>query len=112
MGWFLFLRCPYRSIGKCDAFQLMILPNPPNTDRLRQEHPKTIWVVIFQLNAEGGMRNGVAAEFDAPVVLKALNVDNTLKNNYVMAEKNRGNAIDKNYMIVDKELRGLFEEKE
>lgn len=94
-----------------DSWQKLGLPNT-DFDRLRQEHPKTIWVVIFQLNADGGMRNGVAAEFDAPVVLKAHNVDNTVKNNYVMAEKNRGNAIDKKYMIVDKVVRGLFEEDE
>lgn len=70
------------------------MPNT-NFDRLHQEHPKTIWVVIFQLNADGGMRNGVAAEFESPAVLKALNVDNTVKNNYVMVEKNRGNALIK-----------------
>ena len=35
--------------------------------------------------------------------------DNTVKNNYVLAEKNRGNAIDKKYMIVDKVLnRGRY----
>ncbi len=94
-----------------DSWQKLGLPNT-DFDRLRQEHPKTIWVVIFQLNADGGMRNGVAAEFDAPVVLKALNVDNTVKNNYVMTEKNRGNTIDKKYMIVDKEVKDLFEESE
>lgn len=89
-----------------DSWQKLGLPNT-DFDRLRQKHPKTIWVVIFQLNAEGGMRNGVAAEFDAPVVLKALNVDNAVKNNYVMAEKNRGNAIDKKYMIVDKVVKSV-----
>jgi hypothetical protein len=45
------------------------------------------------------VRNGVAAEFDAPVVLKAISVDSSVKNNYVMAEKNRGNTIDKKYWV-------------
>ncbi len=49
------------------------------------------------------MRNGVPAEFDAPLVLKAFNEDNTVKNNYVIAEKNWGNNISKKYMIVIKE---------
>ena len=46
------------------------------------------------------MRNGVAAEFDAPVVLTAHNVDSTLANNYVSVEKNRGNVALKMYGIL------------
>lgn len=94
-----------------DSWQKLGLPNT-DFDRLRQEHPKTIWVVIFQLNADGGMRNGVAAEFDAPVVLKAITVDATGKQNYIVAEKNRGNNIDKKYMIHDKKVKGLYEDQE
>ncbi len=44
-----------------DSWQKLGLPNT-DFDRLRQEHPDTIWIVIFKLNAEGGMRNGVAAD--------------------------------------------------
>ncbi len=36
------------------------------------------------------MRNGVPAEFDAPLVLKAFNEDNTVKNNYEIAKKTEG----------------------
>jgi len=94
-----------------DSWQKMGLPNT-DFDRLRQEHPKTIWVVIFQLNAEGGMRNGVAAEFDAPVVLKAISKDASGTENYIVAEKNRGNLIDQKYMIHDKVVEPLYEVKE
>ncbi|MCK5467432.1 MAG: hypothetical protein KAI99_02955, partial [Cyclobacteriaceae bacterium] len=94
-----------------DSWQKLGLPNT-DFDRLRQEHPKTIWVVIFQLNADGGMRNGVAAEFDAPVVLKAISKDASGKENYIVAEKNRGNLIDQKYMIHAKALKPLYEAKE
>ena len=94
-----------------DSWQKIGLPNT-DFDRLRQEHPNTIWIVIFQLNADGGMRNGVAAEFDAPVVLKAISIDPTGKHNYITAEKNRGNRIDQKYMIHAKEVKPLEEVKE
>ncbi|MCK5367948.1 MAG: hypothetical protein KAQ62_05325 [Cyclobacteriaceae bacterium] len=92
-----------------DSWQKLGLPNT-DFDWLRQEHPKTIWVVIFQLNAEGGMRNGVAAEFDAPVVLKAISKDANGKGNYIVEVKNRGNLIYQKYMIHVKDLKSLYEE--
>ncbi len=94
-----------------DSWQKLGLPNT-DFDRLRQEHPKTIWVVIFQLNAEGGMRNGVAAEFDAPVVLKAISKDASGIDNYIVAEKNRGNQIDQKYMIQTKGVKPMYEANE
>ena len=48
------------------------------------------------------MRNGIAAEFDAPVVLKAVFVDPSLQRNYVYAEKNRGNDLTRKYLIVER----------
>ena len=81
-----------------DSWQKLGLPNT-DFDRLRQEHPNTIWIVIFHLNADGGMRNGVAAEFDAPIVLKAITVDHTRSKNYIQPEKNRCNKADVKYMI-------------
>lgn len=95
-----------------DSWQKLGLPNTDFDRLLRQEHPNTIWIVIFQLNAKGGMRNGVAAEFDAPVVLKAISVDASGKQNYIVAEKNRGNSVDKKYMIHDKKVKPLYEDQE
>lgn len=92
-----------------DSWQKLGLPNT-DFDRLRQEHPNTIWVVIFQLNAEGGMLNGAAAEFDAPIVLKAITVNATGKLNYIVVEKNRGNSVDKKFMIHDKQVKLLYED--
>jgi antirestriction protein ArdC len=85
-------------------------------DQLRKDFPNTIFVVIFQQNAEGGTRGGSAADFDAPVALKVHRVDwHTYKNNYVSIEKNRGNRTDLRYMIADKktiEIESLKSEKE
>ena len=57
------------------------------------------------------MRNGIVAEFDAPVVLKAVFVDPSLQNNYVYAEKNRGNDLTRKYLIVERRT-GLLGEGE
>ena len=55
------------------------------------------------------MRNGIAAEFDAPVVLKAVFVDPSLQHNYIYAEKNRGNDLTGKYLIVERRAGQLFE---
>ena len=68
--------------------------------------------LIFQLNADSGMRNGVVAEFDAPVVLKAFSKNVSGNGNYIVAEKNRGNPIDQKYMIHAKAVKPLYEAKE
>ena len=58
------------------------------------------------------MRNGIAVEFDAPVVLKAISKDSSGKENYIVAEKNRGNQIDQKYMIHAKAVKPLYENKD
>ena len=58
------------------------------------------------------MRNGIAAEFDAPVVLKAVFVDPALQQNYVYVEKNRGNDLTRKYLIVERRAGQLFEEEQ
>ena len=81
-------------------------------DRLCQEHPKTIWAEIFQLNAEAGMKNGVAAEFDAPAVLKAISKNAFGMDYYIVAEKNRGNQIDQKYMFHARAVKPLYKANE
>ncbi|WP_245576543.1 hypothetical protein [Flexithrix dorotheae] len=80
-------------------------------DELRSEFPNTIFIVIFQQNALGGTKGGVAAEFDAPVVLKVVTVDPTFVRNYAIAEKNRGNSLENKYLIAAKKTVLLFTPK-
>jgi nucleoside-triphosphatase THEP1 len=75
-------------------------------DRLRTEHSSTIWIVIFQLNAAGGTRGGNAPEFDANIVLNTVVPDpGDFSKNYVVAEKNRGNSTQDEYIIVNREIK-------
>lgn len=73
-------------------------------DTLRHEHPKTIWVTIFQQNGTGGTRGGVTTNYDTPVHLKVHRVDDTFKNNYVEMIKNRGNTLGQKYIIASKKI--------
>ena len=54
--------------------------------------------------------HGVAAEFDAPVVLKAISKDATGTEIYIVAEKNRGNLINMKYMIHVKAVKPVYED--
>ncbi|MEM1134242.1 MAG: DNA cytosine methyltransferase [Bacteroidota bacterium] len=78
-------------------------------DELRMEYPHTIWVVIFQENAAGGTRGGVAADYDAPIVLKSVKVGYDFTSNYIFAEKNRGNPLDRKYLVASKQTSNLYE---
>ena len=71
-------------------------------DELRQEFPSIIWIVVFQQNAEGGTRGGSASEYDANVVLVIHKVDKSFLNNWVELDKNRGNELNKHYVISEK----------
>lgn len=93
-----------------DSWQKLGVP-PTQFDTLRHEHPKTMWVIIFQQNAEGGTRGGVYADYDSPVHFKVHKVDHTFKNNYVEAKKNRGNNLGYKYMIKDKKTKSLTEKQ-
>jgi len=84
-----------------DSWQKLGIPSTM-FDRLRHEHPNTIWIVIFQQNGSGGTRGGVAADYDTPVLLRVHKVDSTFVNNYVELKKNRGNPLNWKYMVKSK----------
>jgi GTPase SAR1 family protein len=91
-----------------DSWQKLGLPNT-RFDELRHECPNTIWITIFQQNGEGGTRGGVSADYDSPVILKVHKVDKTFVNNYVEVKKNRGNRLDRYYIVASKKIHEGFE---
>lgn len=91
-----------------DSWQKLGLPNT-RFDELRHECPNTIWITIFQQNGEGGTRGGVSADYDSPVILKVHKVDKTFINNYVEVKKNRGNRLDRYYLVAKKKIHEGFE---
>lgn len=91
-----------------DSWQKIGMPNT-RFDELRLECPNTIWVTIFQQNGEGGTRGGVSADYDSPVILKVHKVDKTFVNNYVELKKNRGNSLNRHYMVATKVCNEGFE---
>lgn len=80
-------------------------------DSLRHEYPNVIWVVIFQENAEGGMRGGNAAGFDGNCILKINKPTGIFKDNYAIAEKNRGNDTAFVYNIMEQKTYPLEDYK-
>lgn len=86
-----------------DSWQKLNLPNTA-FDRLRNEFPNTIFVVIFQQNAEGTTRGGNSSDYDANIQIKVVNVDDTKQNNYALMKKNRGNKVGLKYNWSKKKL--------
>lgn len=75
-----------------DSFQKLGVVNT-RMDELRIKFPHTMFITIFQQNAEGGTRGGVSADFDTPIILKVHKVgDVAFVNNYTEILKNRGNS--------------------
>ncbi|MFN8436134.1 MAG: hypothetical protein U0V72_00740 [Cytophagales bacterium] len=91
-----------------DSWQKIGMPNT-RFDELRLECPNTIWITIFQQNGEGGTRGGVSADYDSPVILKVHKVDKTFVNNFVELKKNRGNSLNRHYMVSTKVCNDGFE---
>jgi|GEM_PF-5055366 len=90
-----------------DSWQKLDEPST-RFDELRNEFPNTIFIVIFQQNAEGGTRGGSSSDFDAPVALKANRIDPyDFTKNYVSIKKNRGNRTDLIYYIADKQTKEI-----
>jgi len=86
-----------------DSFQKLNI-HAKRFDELRLEHPNTIWIVIFQQNAEGGTSGGSASTYDTPIKIKVHRVDHTFVNNYAEIEKNRGNSIGQKYNISQRKV--------
>ncbi|GAA4273616.1 antirestriction protein [Aquimarina gracilis] len=87
----------YKTISKAAKdFNVIIIDSWNKTglpsqdfDRLRKQHPSTIFIVIFQRTTQKTIRGGTAPLFDAGINIKVVKVDDTFKNNYAVATKNR-----------------------
>lgn len=73
-------------------------------DKLRKDFPDTIFIVIFQRTTQGTIRGGTAPLFDAGINLEVVKVDDTFKNNYAVATKNRYGETGLQYNIYSGEL--------
>ena len=73
-------------------------------DKLRKEFPDTIFIVIFQRTTQGTIRGGTAPLFDAGINLEVLKVDDTFRNNYAVATKNRYGETGLQYNIQSRKL--------
>lgn len=73
-------------------------------DKLRKEFPDTIFIVIFQRTTQGTIRGGTAPLFDAGINLEVVKVDDTFRNNYAVATKNRYGETGLQYNIQSRKL--------
>ncbi|WP_108866848.1 antirestriction protein [Aquimarina aquimarini] len=73
-------------------------------DRLRKQHPETIFIVIFQRTTQKTIRGGTAPLFDAGINIEIVKADDTFKNNYAVTTKNRYGVTGIRYNISSKEL--------
>ncbi|MEO1050205.1 MAG: antirestriction protein [Bacteroidota bacterium] len=73
-------------------------------DKLRKEFPDTIFIVIFQRTTQGTIRGGTAPLFDAGINLEVVKVDDTFRNNYAVATKNRYGETGLQYNIHSRQL--------
>jgi len=58
-------------------------------DRLRNDFPDTIWIVLFQRTSGNKIRGGTKPLYDAGINIEVVKVDDTFVNNYAVASKNR-----------------------
>lgn len=92
-----------------DSWQKLKIPQT-EFDSLRNDCSDTLWFVIFQENADGGMRGGNTAGFDCNVELEVIKPTNDYRDNYVMQHKNRGgNNVDVVYNIFEKKTYPKYE---
>ncbi|PTB97988.1 antirestriction protein [Marivirga lumbricoides] len=73
-------------------------------DKLRKDFPDTIFIVIFQRTTQGTIRGGTAPLYDASINLEVVKVDDSFKNNYAVATKNRYGETGIQYNIYSKRL--------
>ncbi|MEW7281327.1 DNA adenine methylase [Aquimarina sp. 2201CG1-2-11] len=73
-------------------------------DRLRKQHPDTIFIVIFQRTTQKTIRGGTALLFDAGINIEVVKVDDTFQNNYAVTTKNRYRVTGFRYNIHNLEV--------
>ena len=67
-------------------------------DKLRKEHPDTMFIVIFQSTTNGTVRGGSKAEYDGGMVIQVQ------KGGRAICEKNRYNGEDLTYLVFQRKL--------
>ncbi|MGQ1786364.1 hypothetical protein [Saccharicrinis sp. GN24d3] len=67
-------------------------------DKLRKEHPDTMFIVIFQSTTNGTVRGGSKAEYDGGMVIQVQ------KGGRAICEKNRYNGEDLTYLVFERKL--------
>nr|WP_321405909.1 hypothetical protein [uncultured Carboxylicivirga sp.] len=72
--------------------------NQDDFDKLRKEHPDTMFIVIFQSTTNGTVRGGSKAEYDGGIVIQVAN------GGRAYCEKNRYNGEDLTYLVFDRKL--------
>ncbi len=108
----------YKSISKAaKGFDVIIIDSWNKTglpsqdfDRLRKQHPNTIFIVIFQRTTQKTIRGGTAPLFDAGVNIEVVKVNDTFKNNYAVTTKNRYGITGVKYNIFNKNIIGTAED--
>jgi hypothetical protein len=73
-------------------------------DRLRNDFPDTIWIVLFQRTSGNTIRGGTKPLYDAGINIEVVKVDDTFVNNYAVATKNRYGRTGLKYNISKKKI--------
>lgn len=81
-------------------------------DKLRKDFPNTMFIVIFQRTTQGTIRGGTAPLFDAGINLEVVKVDDSFKNNYAVATKNRYGETGIQYNIYNAGITREYQENQ
>jgi hypothetical protein len=73
-------------------------------DKLRNDYPDTIWIVIFQRTASGTIRGGTAPLYDAGINIEVVKSPDGFKYNYAHCSKNRYGETGIRYSIAEKKI--------
>ena len=73
-------------------------------DKLRNDFPDTIFIVLFQRTSGGKIRGGTKPLYDAGINIMVRKVDNTFVNNYAECTKNRYGQTGLQYNVSQKRL--------
>ncbi len=79
-------------------------------DRLRNDFPDTIWIVLFQRTSANKIRGGTKPLYDAGINIEVKKVDDTFVNNYANATKNRYGGTGIHYNINSKKIENNVQE--
>ncbi|TSE07644.1 antirestriction protein [Aquimarina algiphila] len=104
----------YDTISKAaNSFDVIVIDSWNKTglpsqdfDRLRKQHPNTIFIIIFQRTTQKTIRGGTAPLYDAGINIEVVKVDDTFQNNYATTTKNRYGVTGIKYNIFTKQITG------